>query len=45
VFAYCSRTELSSHTDNKHGPLLYVGVHVDQGVLLYSGDDDEIAGI
>ncbi|HEX5404904.1 MAG TPA: Imm1 family immunity protein [Pseudonocardiaceae bacterium] len=26
---------------DKFGPLLYVGLHVEQGALLYSGDDDE----
>jgi hypothetical protein len=31
-----------TQTDNKRGPLLYVGVHVDLGALLYSGDDDEV---
>ena len=28
-------------TGNKFGPLLHVGLHVEQGALLYSGDDDE----
>jgi Immunity protein Imm1 len=28
-------------TGNKFGPLLHVGLHVEKGALLYSGDDDE----
>jgi hypothetical protein len=27
--------------DNRLGPLLYVGLHVERGALPYSGDDDE----
>ena len=27
--------------DNKFGPVLYVGLHLDLGALLYSGDDDK----
>jgi hypothetical protein len=32
--------EVTRAQDGLHGPLLYVGLHVDRGVLLYSGPDD-----